>query len=88
MKTVIKGSFVRDAKKLSSEIQLEIRDILLELEQVNSLSQIKNLKKMTGYKNAYRIRLGNYRIGFLMIADELILSRVLHRKDIYDYFPD
>jgi len=43
---------------------------------------------MTGYKNAYRIRLGNYRIGFLMIADELILNRVLHRKDIYDYFPD
>jgi mRNA-degrading endonuclease RelE of RelBE toxin-antitoxin system len=43
---------------------------------------------MTGYKNAYRIRLGNYRIGFLMIADELILNRVLYRKDIYDYFPD
>ncbi|GAB2629805.1 toxin RelE [Emticicia aquatilis] len=88
MKIVIKGSFVRDAKKLGKEIQLEIKDILLELEQVDSLSQIKNLKKMTGYKNAYRIRLGNYRIGFLMIADELILSRVLHRKDIYDYFPD
>jgi mRNA interferase RelE/StbE len=88
MKTVIKGSFVRDAKKLSAEVQLEIRDILLELERINSLSQIKNLKKMTGYKNAYRIRLGNYRIGFLMIADELILNRVLHRKDIYDYFPD
>jgi mRNA interferase RelE/StbE len=88
MKTVIKGSFVRDAKKLSTEIQLEIRDILLELEQVDSLSQIKNLEKMTGYKNAYRIRMGNYRIGFLIIADELILSRVLHRKDIYDYFPD
>jgi mRNA interferase RelE/StbE len=87
MKIDIKGSFVRDAKKLSAEVQLEIRDILVELEQVNSLSQIKNLKKMTGYKNAYRIRLGNYRIGFLMIADELILSRVLHRKDIYDYFP-
>jgi len=88
MKIVIKGSFVRDAKKLSAEVQLEIRDILLELERINSLSQIKNLKKMTGYKNAYRIRLGNYRIGFLMIADELILNRVLHRKDIYDYFPD
>lgn len=88
MKTVIKGSFVRDAKKLSAEVQLEIRDILLELERINSLSQIKNLKKMTGYKNAYRIRLGNYRIGFLMIADELILNRVLNRKDIYDYFPD
>lgn len=44
MKIVIKGSFVRDAKKLSTEVQLEIRDVLLELEQVNSLSQIKNLK--------------------------------------------
>jgi hypothetical protein len=30
MKIVIKGSFVRDAKKLSAEVQLEIRDILLE----------------------------------------------------------
>lgn len=88
MKTIIKGSFARDAKKLSKDSQLKLRAILLEVESVENLSQIANLKKMTGYKNAYRIRMGDYRIGFYVDSDTLIISRILHRKEIYDYFPD
>ncbi len=31
---------------------------------------------MEGAKNAYRIRFGNYRVGFYLEGDSIILSRV------------
>jgi len=51
------------------------------------LSDIQNLKKMQGYDTFYRIRLGDYRIGIEVVADQVILVRILHRKYIYRYFP-
>lgn len=38
-------------------------------------------------KPFYRIRVGDYRIGFMLDNDILVFMRVLHRKDIYRYFP-
>ncbi len=49
--------------------------------------EIPNLKKMKGYKNAYRIRFGEYRIGLLFENNNIKLSRVMNRKEIYRYFP-
>ncbi len=42
---------------------------------------------MTGYKNAYRIKLNRFRIGFFFEKQTVELVRVLDRKDIYKYFP-
>jgi mRNA-degrading endonuclease RelE of RelBE toxin-antitoxin system len=42
---------------------------------------------MEAAKNAYRIRIGDYRVGFYLIKDEIIFSRVLNRKEMYRYFP-
>ncbi|MGA9351150.1 MAG: type II toxin-antitoxin system RelE/ParE family toxin [Anaerolineae bacterium] len=42
---------------------------------------------MKGYDTFYRIRLGDYRIGIEVLEDKVILVRILHRKDIYRYFP-
>lgn len=46
-----------------------------------------NAEKLSGSKDAYRIRLGNYRIGIYKEDNKVILSRVLNRKEIYRYFP-
>ncbi|MEB3229956.1 MAG: type II toxin-antitoxin system RelE/ParE family toxin [Leptolyngbyaceae bacterium] len=43
--------------------------------------------KMKGYDNFYRVRIGNHRVGIQVIEDEVIFVRVLHRRDIYRYFP-
>ena len=48
---------------------------------------IPRIKKLKGHDTFYRIKIGNYRIGFEMVNDELILTRILHRKEIYRYFP-
>jgi mRNA interferase RelE/StbE len=39
------------------------------------------------YNDAYRLRVGNYRVGFFINDDTLLFSRALHRREIYRYFP-
>ncbi len=51
------------------------------------LSEISSLKKMQGYETLYRIRLGDYRIGIEVVGEQVVFVRMLHRKDIYRYFP-
>ncbi len=48
---------------------------------------IPNLRKLKGYKYFYRIRFGNYRAGIKIENDILIFERLLHRKDIYKFYP-
>ena len=49
----------------------------------------KVYQKLINYQRPgnHRIKMGNYRIGFEIINEELILTRILHRKTIYRYFP-
>jgi len=42
---------------------------------------------MEGAKNAFRLRVGDYRIGLYLEGDSVVLSRVLNRKEMYRYFP-
>ncbi|MFI5163682.1 MAG: type II toxin-antitoxin system RelE/ParE family toxin [Bacteroidia bacterium] len=42
---------------------------------------------MEGYKDFFRIRIGDYRIGLLIHGNSVDVLRVLNRKDIYKYFP-
>ncbi|GHT72984.1 hypothetical protein FACS189456_2800 [Bacteroidia bacterium] len=50
-------------------------------------ARIANLKKMKGHHSAYRIRVGNYRIGIFVEGDTIIFAILEHRKDIYRVFP-
>ena len=45
------------------------------------------LKKLSGHPEAYRIRVGDYRLG-IFYSDEIItIARFLKRNDIYKLFP-
>lgn len=52
-----------------------------------SMNEFPNLKKLTGSKNSYRIRLGNYRIGIVINENTVTFAAFDHRSDIYKYFP-
>ena len=43
------------------------------------------VKKLVGSEFSYRIRIGDYRVVYEVIADRLIIEivRVRHRKDVY-----
>jgi mRNA interferase RelE/StbE len=61
--------------------------LIHEIEAADSLSKISNLKKLSGHKSAYRIRIGDYRIGFFYESEKVIFARIVHRKEIYKVFP-
>jgi len=86
MKLLVDKSFERDTKKLPIQVKKQLKELILALSESTSFQEL-NLSKIKGSKNAYRIRLGNYRIGIYVERDHLILSRILNRKDIYRYFP-
>lgn len=84
-----KASFHRDIKKLKDKEQAaRLKEIISEIKGAKNLSEIKNIRKMEGYPNHYRIKAGDYRVGVVLSCDTVILVRFLNRKEIYRYFPE
>jgi mRNA interferase RelE/StbE len=69
------------------ELKQLIEQTIVAFEQAKDFRQIRNLKKLKGHKSAYRVRMGEYRLGFFYEKRKVIFTCFLHRKDIYKYFP-
>ena len=88
MKIKFKKSFLKDIEKIKDKnIKYRILKIIEEVKSAEKLKDIKNIKKLRVGENYYRITISAYRIGLICISNLLIFVRVLHRKDIYKYFP-
>lgn len=85
----IDKSFQKDISKINDvKIKHAVAELIQSIQQTENLFSIANLKKLTGYKDFYRIRLGNYRIGVEHTKNhEIILIRFLGRKEIYKKWP-
>ncbi len=82
------SSFNKALEKLNDNaLKLKIWTTIQTVEDAQKLSEIKNLKKMKGYKTFYRIKLGDYRIGFEFENNTINFITIAHRKDIYRIFP-
>jgi mRNA interferase RelE/StbE len=42
-----------------------------------------DIKKLEGYKDEYRLRVGSYRVLFRLIENHLLVINIGDRKDIY-----
>lgn len=82
-------SFLKSIDNIrDSKILLKLEKNITDLEKAESLLEISNLRKLTGFKNYYRIRIGDYRLGFELISSDVIrLIVIAHRKDVYKVFP-
>ena len=82
-------AFVRDLKRLKGTRDYErIRRLAFEEAPAwQGIEELPQVKKLTGQTGAYRLRIGDYRIGFYWDGEKLTLARVLHRKEIYRFFP-
>ncbi len=88
MNIIVTKKFAKDVEKeLNEQQKQQLAQILITVTQSKILSEISNCKKLKGFKNAYRIRLGDFRIGFLWEDETVKLSRILNRKEVYKYFP-
>lgn len=61
--------------------------IIERVEGALTISQIPGLKKLRGFKEAYRIRVGDYRLGLFISKNKVQFARFVHRRDIYNLFP-
>lgn len=88
MKTQFLSSFERDLRKIRDRTVLEsFGQAIREIEAASRLSEINSMKKLSGPGDYYRIRIGEYRLGLMIIDDEILFVRCLNRRDIYKYFP-
>ena len=88
MNTVFLKQFYKDLDKVKDQnVKDCIAKIIINVEEANSLRDIKNLKKLKGYKTVFRIKTGDYRIGIIIEKDIVEFVRFVHRKDIYKRFP-
>lgn len=79
MEVVFLAKFNKDLDRISDT---QIKTKVIEL-----IEEIEISEKLSGFKTAYRIKLGVYRIGFFFENDTIEFARIVHRKDIYKIFP-
>jgi mRNA interferase RelE/StbE len=89
MKLIFDKSFAKDLEKIhDAGLLKKIEKAILDVKSAPRLSSIKSLKKLSGYKDFYRIRIDNsHRIGIRITEDTVTFIILRNRKDIYRYFP-
>jgi mRNA interferase RelE/StbE len=88
MKVEFRKSFEKDLGNILDETLLQrIKAVIEEVENAENLGNVSSIKKLKADGDYYRIRVGDYRIGITVSESVVIFVRVLHRKDVYRYFP-
>lgn len=89
MRVIFDKSFLKSVRKIKdAEIKRRLGVVITEAEEARVLREIPNIKKMQGFDNFYRIRVGDYRVGIeVEEKDQIRFIVISHRKNIYDDFP-
>ena len=88
MEVAFTKAFSKQIDTISNEaLKMKLSQTVRNVMQANTLREIANLKKMKGYSIAYRIRIGDYRIGLFIEGQIVTFAYLAHRKDIYSRFP-
>jgi mRNA interferase RelE/StbE len=88
LKVIFGKLFSKDLIKIKdSTLKDNVIQVIIALENVEDIQEIPNIKKMKGHPEAYRIRIGKYRLGFFFDGEVVELTRFAKREDIYKLFP-
>ena len=83
-----KKMFLKDLAKVHPDYRKRIEDLVFErIPASKDIFTEFDIRKIQGYRDYYRIRVGMYRIGCRIQDGILILYRVKSREEIYDVFP-
>ena len=80
MKIEIRKSAIKDLKRISEPYKSTIHSKIAELKK---FPDTKNIKKLTNFEPAFRLRVGNYRILFDVADDTIIIGKIQHRQNSY-----
>ena len=80
MKTEFTSRFYKDIDKIThATVKSDLLAIIQQVEEAKQLAEIKNIKKLKGHSTAYRIRMGDYRIGIFYEKNVIEFNRIAHR---------
>jgi len=85
-----KKSFLKDLAKLPKHYREQTERLVFEeIPRLDNVFTTLDTKKMKGYQDYYRIRVGDYRIGCKVEQKtQITFYRVKSRGDIYKVFPE
>jgi mRNA interferase RelE/StbE len=88
VKVIFTTRFSKDLRAVRDRsLKQDVSFAIDSMQSASTLEELGDVIKMKGAKNAYRLRLGDYRIGFYSEGDTITLGRFANRKDIYRLFP-
>ena len=74
MKLTVQKVFEKDISKISNKkLAVQVNAAIEEMEQAVKLTDLQNIKKMIGKGNYYRMRIGDYRLGFKVESGNIVL---------------
>ena len=77
--------FEKSVKKLSGKMLDSIRRVIAEVKNAESIKEITDCKKLVGYRNVYRIRIGDYRAFFTSVITLRMESSILPESFLTDF---
>lgn len=88
MNVIYLESLAKDLKKIKNKKLLKsLSQVFTTLEETDDLFKISSVKKLSGHPDAYRVRIGDYRLGIYYSDNEITIARFVKRNDIYKLFP-
>lgn len=80
MKINIRKSAIKDLKNIDTKERSKIHQKILKL---SNFPKVANVKKLTSFEPAFRLRVGDYRILFDVTENCVEIGRIIHRKESY-----
>lgn len=82
------NSFKKDLTRTKDEFLLaQISSTIKNIKVADSVGDVRNLLKLKGYQEFYRIWVGNHCLDLRVAEEEVVFVRCLHRKENYRVFP-
>lgn len=80
-------AFIKASKRLSGKMLDSLRRTIVEVKAAKEIQEITDCKKLVGYRNIYRIRLGDYRALFTIevefSGDTIVFQYLVSRGEAY-----
>lgn len=85
-----KPTFLKEMAKLPAEVRARVESLAFEtMPEAANPYAVSGVDKLKGYQDYYKVRFGDYRVDLRFDKRDKVVEfcRVLHRRDLYRYFP-
>ncbi len=80
--------FLKDLADVPENYRRTVEEFVFKiLPHSNGLRSIGSVEQMQGYGGYFKVRFGQYRVGLQEKDGVIVCERILHRKEIYRFFP-